>query len=74
MAKAITAQQIAADRELLTAIKNLMAAYNQTKVVGTAGYMDWAKAEKLMLQAAVRKNARGNTGFRGDISAVGQVP
>ena len=74
MAKAITPHEVEAMRLLDVAIKSLVATYQQTKLVGSAGYMDQAKAEKLMARAATRRVLRGNTGFRGDISAAGQVP
>lgn len=70
MAKAITQPMLMADQLVLTGIKQLMASYNQTKTQGDYGYMDWPKAEKIYLQAAMRKNRRGNSGFRGDIPTV----
>jgi hypothetical protein len=66
MAKSLTQPSLAADKAIHDAIRALLATYNQTKQAGDYGVMTWDKAEKLLLQAAMRKNRRGNTGFRGD--------
>jgi hypothetical protein len=70
MARAITQPQLMADQLVLTAVKQLVQSYQQTKTVGDYGAMDFAKAEKLIVQAALRKNRRGNSGFRSDIPTV----
>jgi hypothetical protein len=67
MAKALTNPQLAADKAVVDAIKTFVASYNQTKPAGDYGVLTWDRAEKIFVAAVLRKNRRGNTGFRGDV-------
>jgi len=74
MAKALTNIGLAADKAIVDAIKALVATYNQTKTAGDYRVLTWDLAERAILRAAIRKNLRGNTGFRGDIPALASTP
>lgn len=73
MAKAITQIDLACDKAIVDALKTLIATYQQTKTAGDYGVLTWDRAEKKILQAAIRRNRRGNTGFRGDV-VLGSAP
>lgn len=73
MAKAITNPELQADKLVNDAIATLVRTYEQTKTAGDYGVINWSKAERLIVKSALRKNRRGNTGFRGDI-VLGSVP
>jgi hypothetical protein len=67
--KAITATDKAIDKAIVDAIKTFLLAYNQTKLAADTGTWTWAKAERNFVRRMIAKNARGNTGFQGDIPA-----
>lgn len=74
MAKALTTPALFMHQLHNNAIKAFLATYQQTKLVGNVGAWDWAKAEKHFVKRAIAGNLRGQTGFQGDVSNVGQVP
>ena len=67
MAKALTNPALFADKGVSDLITTIVRTYQQTKTAGDYGVIDYAKAERLVVQAAIRKRMRGNTGFRGDV-------
>jgi hypothetical protein len=67
MAKAITQIDNYFDVQVETVLKAAVAAYSGTKTAGDYGVLTWDRAEKKLIQAAIRKNRKGNTGFRGDV-------
>jgi len=67
MAKSLTNPSLQADKLVNDAIATLVRTYEQTKTAGDYGVINWSRAEKLIVAAALRKNRRGNTGFRGDV-------
>lgn len=73
MARAITQIGLAADKAIVDAVKALVATYNQTKTAGEYRILTWDLAERAIVRAAIRKNRRGNTGFRGDV-VLGSAP
>jgi hypothetical protein len=72
--KAITATDRAIDKAIVDAIKTFLATYNQTKLAGNVGTWDWNKSIRHFQRRAIALGRRGNVGFQGDISNVGQVP
>lgn len=79
MSRALTAPEVLADKLIVDAIKTLVATYQQTKLVsgsgiGTGRTIDFRTAERILAQRALKKTYRGNAGFSGDISSIGQVP
>ncbi len=74
MAKAISAIDVFVDKQITDAIKTTVATYAQTKLGSDSARASWADIEKVFVRRMVARNRRGNTGFRGDISAAGQVP
>ena len=73
MAKSLTNPSLAADKAIVDAIKTLVATYQQTKTAGDYGVLTWDRAERAIVRAAIRKNRRGMTGFRGDV-VLGSAP
>lgn len=71
--KSITATDRAIDKSITDSIKTFLATFGGTKTAGDYGTWDWSKAERLYVQVALRKNRRGNTGFRGDV-VMGSTP
>jgi hypothetical protein len=74
MAKAITAIDVFIDKQITDAIKATVLTFSQTKLGTDSARAAWADVEKAFVKRMIARNRRGNTGFRGDISSIGQVP
>ena len=71
--KAITNPRLDMDLLVVNLLKTFVATYQQTKTAGDYGVITWDRAERLLIESALRKNRRGNTGFRGDV-VMGSLP